>query len=119
MSQDTPHRLDVFRRPSPITLNCEVAELNRTLTARLNSAGGANDLFGDKALRPERGFMVEQDPVSSKQSVGIAIIDHRPMCRCFSDRVGTARMEWCLFSGSFNAGIAETFARAGIVDPNI
>ena len=80
--QDAPHRLDIFRRPSPISLDRKVAKLNSALIARFNAAGGANDLFRDKALGPERGFMVEQDAIGSKQAVGIAIVDHRPMCGC-------------------------------------
>src|SRR5262245_20898437 len=116
--QDAPHRLDIFRRPSPISLDREVTEFNSLLLARSNATGGANDLFRDKALRPERRFMVEQDTIGGKQAVGIAIVDHRPMCGRFSDRVGTARMKGCLFRSSFSLGIAETFARARVVDPN-
>src|SRR5260370_41405386 len=97
LSQDTPHCLDIFRRPSPISLDREVTELNSVLPARSNAAGGANNLFRDKALRPERRFMVEQDPIGGKEAVGIAIVNDRPMCGCFSDGVGTARMKGCLF----------------------
>src|SRR5262249_47561317 len=78
--QDSPYRLDIFRRPSLISSDREVAELDSALPARSNAACGANDLFRDKALRPERRFMVEQDPTGGKQAVGIAIVDHRPMC---------------------------------------
>src|SRR5947209_7160176 len=92
--QDAPDRLDIFRRPSPISLDREVTELNSVLPARSNAAGGANNLFRDKALRPERRVMVEQDPIGGKQAVGIAIVNHRPMCGCFSDGVGTARVKW-------------------------
>src|SRR6266550_5588075 len=108
--QDAPHRLDIFRRPSPISLDREVTQLNSLLPARSNAAGGANDLFRDKALRPERRFMVEEDPIGGEEAIGLAIIDHRPMCGCFSDGVGTARMKGCLFRSSFSVGIAETFA---------
>jgi len=45
-----------------------------------NAAGGANDLFRDKPLRPERRVMVEQDPIGGKQAVGVAIVDHRAVC---------------------------------------
>src|SRR6516225_7380068 len=90
--QDAPDRLDIFRRPSPISLDREVTELNSLLLTRTNAACGADDLFRDKALRSERRFMVEQNPIGGKQAVCIAIVDHRPMCGCFSDRVGAARM---------------------------
>src|SRR5947209_20446455 len=76
--QDAPHRLDIFRRPSPISLDREVAELNSVLLTLSNAAGGADDLFRDKALRSERRFQVEQDPIGGKQAVGIAIVDHLP-----------------------------------------
>src|SRR5262245_38322331 len=110
MLHDAPHRLDIFRRPSPIPLDREVTELNSLLPARSNAAGGANNLFRDKALRTERRFMVEQDPIGGKQAVGIAIVDHRPMCGRFSDRVGTTRMKGCLFRSSLSSGITETLA---------
>src|SRR5262249_1781178 len=116
--QDAPHRLDIFRRPSPISLDGEVTQLNRVLPAGSNPAGGANDLFRDKPLRPERRVMVEQDPIGSKQAIGLAIVDHRPMCSCFSQGIGTARVKWGLFRSSLSSGIAETLARACIVDPN-
>src|SRR5262245_30130056 len=108
--QDAPHRLDIFRRPSPISLDREVTELNSVLPACSTTAGGANKLFRDNVLRAERRFMVEQDAIGGKQTVGIAIVDHCPMCGRFSDRVGTARMKGCLFRCSFGLGIAETFA---------
>src|SRR5947209_207112 len=64
--QNAPHRLDIFRRPSPISLDRKVTQLNNLLPARSNAAGGANDLFRDEALRPEWRFMVEQDPIGGK-----------------------------------------------------
>src|SRR5205807_7599967 len=63
------------------------------LSAGSNAAGGANDLFGDKALRPERRVMVEEDPIGSKQTIGLAIVDHRPVCGCFGQAVWTARVK--------------------------
>src|SRR5262249_16186019 len=107
--QDAPHRLDIFRRPSPISLDREVTQLNRVLPAGSNPAGGANDLFRDKPLRPERRVMVEQDPIGSKQGIGLAVVDQRPMC---------GGVKWGLFRSSLSSGIAETLARACIVDPN-
>src|SRR5262249_28198678 len=94
MLHDTPHRLNIFRRPSPVSLDREVAEPKGLLTARSDAAGRANDLFGDKPFRPERRFVVKQDSVSSKQAVGIAIVGHRPMCRRLSDGIGAAWMKW-------------------------
>src|SRR5262249_38510237 len=49
MLQDAPHRFDIFWRPSPIALNCEIAELNSVLATRADAARGAHDLFGDEA----------------------------------------------------------------------
>src|SRR6516164_11037278 len=64
--QDAPNRLDIFRRPSPISLDREVTELNSLLPARSNAAGGANNLFRDKALRPERRFRSEERRVGKE-----------------------------------------------------
>src|SRR5262249_54365593 len=108
--QDAPHRLDIFRRPSPISLDREVTELNSVLPARSNATGGTNDLLRDKRLRPARRFVVEQDPIGSKQTIGLAIVDHRPMCGCLSQGVRTARVKWGLFRCSLSSGIAETLA---------
>src|SRR5437868_1680333 len=108
--QDAPHRLDIFRRPSPISLDREVTQLNSLLPAGSNAAGGANDLFRDKALRPERRVMVEQNAIGSKQAIGLPIVDHRPMCGCFSQGVGTARAKWGFFRSSLSSGIAERLA---------
>src|SRR6516225_8047172 len=71
MLQDAPHCLHIFRRPSPVSLNCEVAKLNSRLTTNSNATGSANDLFGNKALWPKGRFMIEQDPIGSKQTVRI------------------------------------------------
>src|SRR6516164_4916966 len=88
---DTPHCLDIFRRPTPIPLDREIAELKRALTARSNAAGRTDNLFGYKAFGPEWRFMVEQDSIGSKQAVGIAIVNRRPMCSCFGNGIGAAR----------------------------
>src|SRR5262249_21133467 len=89
MMKDAPHRLDIFRRPPPIALDSKVAKLNSALVARSNATGGANDLFCDKALCAQRGLVVEQYSVGSKQTIGIAIIYNGPMRSCFCHRIGT------------------------------
>src|SRR5262245_4896781 len=102
MTQHAPHRLDIFRRPPPIALDSEVAKLNSALAAHSNAAGGANDLFCDKAFCPQRGLVVEQYSIGSKQTVGIAIICHGPVRGCLCNCIGTTRVKWCLLRSAFD-----------------
>ena len=51
--KNPPHRLDIVWRPTPITLDGEVAEAQLALLSGLDAAGGTDNFARDEALEPK------------------------------------------------------------------
>src|SRR6185369_1560217 len=88
------------------------------LTASGNSAGSINYFAGDKALRPERRFMIEKNTGAGKKIISVTVVGNFPEGSGLGNGVRTAGTKRSIFVSRFTAGITETFAGTGIVQPD-
>src|SRR5579871_4468196 len=91
--QDGVHALDVVAGMAPVALGFEVAEIERLLQPRLDAGDAAGDLAGDEGLAADRALMVEQDAVTGKHAIGLAVVHRDPVAIELCDAVRRAWIE--------------------------
>jgi len=105
--QHSPHRLDVFGSPSPITADREITESEPFSAARTNSGCCRGDLAGHKPGWTKRRFMIEQNPGAGEESVTLAIIGHQRDRRRLGYPIGALRPKRGPLVGRMRSGVAK------------
>ena len=110
--QHPPHRLDIFRRPAPVTADRQVAEHEFLGAAPRDPARRRDDLARHEPNRPDRGLVVEEYAGARVQAVGLAVIGDQPECGRLRDRIGAARPERIVLARAGGPGFSVAFSRA-------
>ena len=81
------HALDIVPSVSPVALGIEVAEIERLFQAGFDAGDAARDLARHKRLAADRALMVEQDAVTGKHAIGLAVIHNDPVAVQLCDAI--------------------------------
>src|SRR6266480_560020 len=75
--------------------------------SQLNESDGTRNFTGNEGFSTARRFVVEQNPIASKQIIRLAIVDCHPESINFSAAVGTSWIK----RGFFRLGSFQHFAK--------
>ncbi|CAL5324294.1 unnamed protein product [Camellia sinensis] len=109
-----PHGLHIVPSKTPIPGSHQIPQKQLALKADLDSPHSPGDLPGDKILSPPGRFMVEQNPITSKDAISFTVIDSVPMSSAFGSSVGRSRVERSGF-GLRRGSRSEHFGGSGLV----
>ena len=90
---DQPHTLHIVLGIAPITQGVHVAKLQMILQALGNAPGGQRDLAGNKIFAAAFGFVVEQNAVHGKHSIGLAVFFYDPKAVLLCHGIGAVGVE--------------------------
>jgi hypothetical protein len=79
---------------APISFCVQVAHVELVLKADFNAGYTSGNFSGDKGFATLRGFMIEQDAVAGKKTVGFSIVDAYPVSMKFGDAIGRPWIKW-------------------------
>src|SRR5688500_9071664 len=71
-----PHGLNVVWRIAPISSGFEVIQLEFVLQTDFDSRRRAGDLATDEGLTSPRAFVIKENAVAGKKTVGLTVIAH-------------------------------------------
>ena len=82
---------------TPVTPGVQVAQEKFVLQADLDPRQTPGDLAGHKGFAPQRGLMVEEDPIAGVHAVGFAVVHGDPVAVHLGYGVRGTRIKWRLF----------------------
>ena len=88
-----PHRFNVFLGVSPVAFRIQVAEIKFVLQTGEDVGHRARDLASHKCFPAARRFVVEQNAVARKQTIGFTVIDGDPVRVHFRAPIWTTRVK--------------------------
>src|SRR3954462_10553850 len=78
---------------APVAARLEVTEIKAILQAELDAREAARDLASNEGLAADRRLVVEEDAVTGKHAVRLAVVDGDPVGVKLGDAVRRARIE--------------------------
>src|SRR5208337_1770762 len=110
-----PHCFHVFRRPSPIPPDGDIAQSEFLCRASRYTAGSGYYFPCDEPFRSKRGFMIEEKSGTGKDSVCFTIVGHLPESCRFGHGVRTPGAERSFLICRQSFRIAKTLTRTCII----
>src|SRR2546423_1853415 len=116
--QHQPHCLDVILGPAPISLALQISQREIDIETSRNSRHPARDLTRDEIFPAPRRFVIVENAVADKQTIGLPIHANQLRGECFGTAVRTGRLKGSIFSLRDFVCITEDFRARRVIKPN-